>query len=85
MDKYGPDEKYDVLKHVPNVRVPLLIMIGTQEAQTMMAFQGFPRKVEKLSGELEYLTFESIPGADHAYTHQREYVWGVVRRWLSKV
>jgi len=85
MDKYGPDEKYDVLKHVPNVRVPLLIMIGTQEAQTMMAFQGFPPQVERLAGELEYLTFESIPGADHAYTHQREHVWSVVRRWLSKI
>ena len=38
-----------------------------------------------LAGELEHLTFESVPGADHAYTHQREYVWDVVRRWLSKV
>ena len=31
------------------------------------------------------LTFASIPGADHAYTHQRDYVWGVVRQWLEKI
>jgi hypothetical protein len=34
---------------------------------------------------VDSLTFASIPGADHAYTHQRDYVWGVVRQWLEKV
>lgn len=85
MDKYGPEEKYDILKYIPRVRVPLLIMIGTEEAQTMTAFKGLPVEVEKLAGELDHLTFASIPGADHAYTNQRDYVWGVVSRWLEKV
>jgi pimeloyl-ACP methyl ester carboxylesterase len=85
MEKYGPEEKYNILQYIPKVRVPLLIMIGTEEAQTMMAFKGLPVAVEKLAGELDHLTFASIPGADHAYTHQRDYVWGVVRRWLEKV
>ena len=40
--------------------------------------------MEKLSGELDLLTYESIPGADHSYTHQRPYVWNVVSRWLEK-
>ena len=34
---------------------------------------------------MDNLTFASIPGADHAYTHQRDYVWGVVRQWLEKI
>jgi pimeloyl-ACP methyl ester carboxylesterase len=85
MEKYGAEEKYNILQYIPQVRVPLLIMIGTEEAQTMMAFKGLPAEVEKLAGELDDLTFESIPGADHAYTHQRDYVWGVVSRWLEKV
>ena len=85
MDKYGPQARYNILEHIPNVRVPLLVMIGTEEAQTMTAFKGLPPEVEKLAGELEHLTYESIPGADHAYTHQRDYVWGVVSRWLEKV
>ena len=85
IDKYGPEDKYDILKYLPDVRAPLLVMIGTEEAQTMMAFKGLPPKMDKLAGELEHLTFEFIPGADHAYTHKREYVWGVVSRWLEKV
>ena len=85
VQKYGPEERYNILKHIPNVGIPLLIMIGTQEEQDLMTFRELPPEVQKLAGELQYLTFESIPGADHAYTHQRDYVWGVVSRWLERV
>ncbi len=85
IDKYGPEEKYDILKHIPHVRVPLLIMIGTEEAYTMLAFKGLPDSVVQLAREQNHVTFAFIPGADHAYTHQRDYVWGVVSRWLEKV
>ena len=85
IEKYGNEEKFNVLNHLPNVQVPVLVMIGTEEAQTMMGFRGLPPEVERLAGELDHLTFESIPGADHAYTHQREYVWGVVSSWLERV
>ena len=83
--KYGPGEKYNILKHIPSVRVPLLIMIGTEEPQARMSFRGVPPVMERLAGELKHLSFESIPGADHFYTNQRDYVWGVVSRWLEKV
>jgi hypothetical protein len=33
----------------------------------------------------DHVTFGSIPGADHAYTDQRDIVWGVVSRWSEKV
>ena len=85
VQKYGPGERYNILKHIPNVRAPLLVMMGTQEAIDLMTFRGSPPEMEKLAGVLENLTFESIPGADHMYTHQRDYVWGVVSRWLEGV
>ncbi len=85
IQKYGPEEKYNILNHIPQVQVPLLIMIGTQEAQTMMAFKGLPEEVGKMAEELRNLTIESIPGSDHVYTHQREYVWNVVSRWIGGV
>ncbi|MGH8066239.1 MAG: alpha/beta hydrolase family protein [Candidatus Entotheonellia bacterium] len=85
IQKYGPEEKYDILQHIPHVQCPLLVMVGTAEAQTMMAFQGLPPLLEKLAGTTDRVTFAAIPGADHAYTHQRDYVWGMVSRWLEKV
>ena len=51
----------------------------------MMAFQGLPPMLERIAATIGHVTFASIPGADHAYTHQRDYVWGVVSRWLEKV
>ena len=84
IDKYGPDERYDVLSYLPKVQVPLLVMIGTEEAQTMIAFEGMPLLVEQLATTQANLTFASIPGADHAYTHQRAEVWNVVRQWLER-
>jgi pimeloyl-ACP methyl ester carboxylesterase len=84
IQKYGPREIYDILQHIPKVQCPLLIMVGTAEAQTMMAFQGLPPLLEKMAAAMDHVTFASIPGADHAYTHQRDYVWGVVRQWLEK-
>ncbi len=85
MENCGPGTKYDTVDHIPDVRVPLLVMIGTQEEQDMMVMRGLPPLLEKLAGELEHLTFELIPGADHAYSGQRQYVWGVVTRWLKAV
>jgi len=85
IQKYGPKETYDILQHIPKVQCPLLVMVGTAEAQTMMAFQGLPPLLEKLAAVTDQVTFASIPGADHAYTHQRDYVWGVVSQWLAKV
>jgi pimeloyl-ACP methyl ester carboxylesterase len=85
IQKYGPEEKYDILQQIPHVQCPLLVMVGTAEAQTMMAFQGLPPLLEELAGAMAHVTFAAIPGADHAYTHQRDYVWGVVNRWLEKV
>jgi pimeloyl-ACP methyl ester carboxylesterase len=85
IQKYGPKETYDILQHIPKVQCPLLVMVGTAEAQMMMAFQGLPPLLEKLAAVMDQVTFASIPGADHAYTHQRDYVWGVVSQWLEKV
>jgi hypothetical protein len=41
--------------------------------------------VQKLAGTVDNLTCASILGADHAYTHQRDYVWRVLHQWLEKV
>jgi hypothetical protein len=39
----------------------------------------------RVAGALDNMIFVTIPGADHAYTHQRDYVWDVVSQWLAKV
>ena len=83
LQKYGSQDHFDILSHIPQLTVPTLILIGTREAQTMIAFQGLPLKIAQLADELEHLTFALIEGADHLYTQQRHEVWQVVCSWLE--
>ena len=39
--------------------------------------------MRQLASEVENFRFESIPGADHFYTSQRDYVWDLVSGWLE--
>ncbi len=91
LDKYGPEERYNILRYIPNVKVPLLVTIGgaegveTGQGNSKIGFAGLAAEVQKLEGELENVTFHLIPGGDHAYTHQREYAWNVISGWLEGV
>jgi pimeloyl-ACP methyl ester carboxylesterase len=89
LDKYGPAERYDVLKHLPNVRTPLLMTIGGEEGiyadrPDRFAFGGLAEKVAALANDLPSVTFELIPGANHSYTDRTDQLWAVVERWLSQ-
>jgi pimeloyl-ACP methyl ester carboxylesterase len=89
VDKYGPEERYDILKHLPNVAVPLLVTIGGEEgarpdSADRFPFGGLADQVVALAGRVPTLTFALIPGADHFYTGQTEALWAAVERWLAR-
>jgi hypothetical protein len=72
--------------------VSTLVPLSCQKAHTMMVdlVNVTTRDGIRLDGTwrkppLDSMTFATIPGADHAYTHQRDYVWGMVSQWLEKV
>ncbi len=88
VDKYGPAERYDVLKHLPQVKTPLLLTIGGEEGiyqdkPDRFAFGGLAEKVAALASDLPNVTFDLIEGADHAYTNRTDQLWTTVERWLS--
>ena len=85
LDKYGPHERMNILTHIPQVQVPLLVILGTAEAETMIPMHGLPTELMHLEGELAGMTFASIPGSDHVYTGRRDEVWRVVSDWLGAI
>ena len=85
LDKYGPEEKYDIVKHIPGVPVPLLVTIGTLEPHHELPFFGLPEELQRLAGELESFTFEYVEGANHAYTDHRQVVWDLLLTWLKSL
>ncbi|HLH21922.1 MAG TPA: alpha/beta fold hydrolase [Chloroflexota bacterium] len=89
VDKYGPDERYDILRHLPNVSIPLLVTIGGEEgarpdSADRFPFGGLADQVAALSERLPNLTFAVIPGADHFYAGTTDALWAVVERWLMR-
>jgi pimeloyl-ACP methyl ester carboxylesterase len=89
VDKYGPPERYDILKYLPNVKTPLLVTIGGEEGiypdqADRFAFGGLAEKVAALASDLPNVTFELIPGADHAYTNRTDQLWATVQHWLGR-
>ncbi|PKB67141.1 MAG: hypothetical protein BZY82_03925 [SAR202 cluster bacterium Io17-Chloro-G3] len=91
VDKYGPEERYNVLKHIPKVNVPILVTIGgaegivTGQGNSKIGFTGLANEVQQLEEKMANLTFQIIPDADHSYTHQRKYAWDTISSWLKKV
>jgi alpha/beta superfamily hydrolase len=81
VEKYGPDERYNFLKFLADVRCPTLITLGAKELQNNVAFQGLPLELEQLTSARPQV--QMIPGADHFYTGTRTELVNVVARWLG--
>ena len=84
LDKYGPEARYDIVEHIPNLKVPTLLFIGTDETPRL-SFAESPPVMRQLQAQMQDFRFESIPEADHFYTNQRDYVWDLVSGWLRSV
>ena len=87
-DKYGSDERYDVLKHVPEIDLPLLVTIGGLEgaepdSPAAFAFAGLADKLETLAENSPNMSFQMIADADHFYRGQTDALWNAVDNWLD--
>lgn len=81
LDKYGPDDRYDFFRHLPDVHVPLLLTIGGLEGD--FRFEALAKQGVSLAGAQANLEFASIEGADHSYMTRISQVWEVARSWLE--
>jgi GNAT superfamily N-acetyltransferase/pimeloyl-ACP methyl ester carboxylesterase len=84
VEKYGPHERYNYLKFLRAVQVPTLVVFGSTEVESNMAFQGGPEAVAALAAVQPRIGVETIPGADHFYTTKRPELLQVVERWIKQ-
>lgn len=82
-EKYGPDEKVNILRHLPNVKLPLLAFHGTQEPAAELPMRGVLEELPAIAAAMPNFTHVTIPEGDHFYTGVRPHVWGVIRDWLK--
>lgn len=82
VDKYGREERYQVLKHVARLTCPTLFTYGSSEVAGHAAFSGMPEEIERLGRENPQLQIATIAGADHFYAGCRAELIARLQRWL---
>ena len=85
VDRYGPRERYDVVRLLDRVRVPTLVTYGSSEVQGNLAFRGMPEDVEKTANAANLLQVAVIAGADHIYTGCHDALAGRILSWLGRM
>lgn len=90
VDKYGPEERCDIFKYIPNVRLPMLITLGSLEGATAdsadaLPMYGVAAELARAVAPKPNLQFNLIDGADHFYTGRVPALWAVAQSWLRRV
>jgi pimeloyl-ACP methyl ester carboxylesterase len=82
LDKYGPEEKYNFLRQVVELRVPTLFTFGGIELEEV-SFQGLPEAISEAALAGQNIRTVTIAGANHVYTGQIEELSYKIRAWLA--
>ena len=88
LDKYGPEERFDIAKLLPNVRVPILVTIGAKEgagpeSPDRFSFLGLADQIGTLAQNQDNVSFSHIQGADHFYSGVTDDLWRAIDSWLT--
>lgn len=85
IDKYGPAERYNLLRFAADIPCAALFTYGTKElAQGGVPFAGINEAIASLPGG-EQRSVQLVEGADHFYTGVGEALADVVAAWIQRV
>ena len=84
LDKYGPDERYNILEFVERIRCPHAFIYGGHELETGgIAFAGVPEALRDLAQRRFAAPVITVADADHMYTGRREPLARALLGWLA--
>lgn len=82
VEKYGPDERYQFLKLLRGIKLPILFTFGSIELENNVAFAQSPEAIAALG--LPGIQVSTIAGADHFYTGVHALLIECIANWLSR-
>lgn len=83
IDKYGPAERYNILRFAADLPCPALFTYGSKELEGGgIAFAGLPEALLSLPNQAARQV-ATIDGADHFYAGCGDRLAGEIARWLS--
>lgn len=81
IEKYGPQERYNILRHVSRLTVPTLVTLGGNEMSGNVAFRGLDDAVRAAHPAAQVEVFSQ---ADHVYNGCRSPLAVCILDWLEK-
>jgi len=83
IEKYGPEDRYDLVRHLPQVSCPVLVLVGGDSVERSPAFGSLPVDLAALEIPAERLAVELIAGADMHYTNDPDEPLRRAVEWLG--
>jgi alpha-beta hydrolase superfamily lysophospholipase len=85
LEKYGPDNRYDFVRFLPQVACPVLILIGSESAAHSSAFDGLPETLQALGPTCPHVELQVVAGANINYANDPQAPFERVAAWLTRM
>lgn len=85
LDKYGREERYNLLNFVEELPLPTLFTYGSVEVQQGIAFRGMPEALDEAAARAANVKTAIIAGGDHHYTGVQGDLMAAIERWLGRL
>lgn len=83
MQKYGPQDKFDFIAHLPRVRQRVLVIVDAKSPTTSPAFAGLPERLSEVSRAHSSIEVHSHPGDIH-YRNGEVSIANLIFGWRGK-
>jgi pimeloyl-ACP methyl ester carboxylesterase len=81
--KYGPSDAYDIVRLLPRIECPVLVLVGTKSAADSPAFDGLVEALRGLPPSSSTLSVESVEGASTGYSGMEHVPFERFANWLG--
>jgi pimeloyl-ACP methyl ester carboxylesterase len=85
LDKYGPRERYNFLRFLPQLHCPVLMAYGGKELTDSAAFQGVDQEIAAVLPPEHRVRVVTIAGADHIYAGRHAALGGAIVDWVQSL
>lgn len=84
VEKYGPDDRYDVVALLSQINCPVLVTVGSTTVKASPAFDSLPDEILSLTDQNYPVTLEVIDGEDMSYSLDPAGLFELIRDWLPQ-